>query len=263
MSLPPRVPKPYRDPEAFVVPPTFPMAHARDKAEHRIHDRWTRPADGKLFTKVDAPQLVWVPYWRLSVYLSGKMVVTYGEHGPRPEGWISEHHENGWRKAGVAAIPVDSLTGYAMLCGRTDVALASHFQLTTVDAPPWHVRSDELIALSDAGAILGPEPRLIDADLTPDMVHERARRLCIDELEAGQGDRIVWKAPKVEAVITHFVYVPHYWVSYAYSGEASPGRSQGFYVAVHARSGRLVGEEHPSKLRSVAGRVRRLLSFDR
>jgi hypothetical protein len=238
------------------------MEQARQKAEHRIFHRWTRPADGDRFTEVEPPKLVWVPYWRLAVSLSGKMVVSYRGSEARPEGWIVEHHEDGLSQGGVAAIPVEGLTGYAMLCARTDIALASFFQLTTVDAPPWHVRADELVAFDDAAAILGPQPHLVDADVTPGMVHGRARRLCIDELELGQRNRTLWKPPTVEPVITHFVYVPHYWVSYAYSGEASPDRSRGFYVAVHGRSGNLVGEQHPSKLRAVAGRIRRLLSFD-
>jgi hypothetical protein len=264
MSLPPPLTNPYRPSDAVVVPRTVAPERARDVAERRIKGRWLRPADGNLLTTIAPPRLVWVPYWRLAVSLSGKMIVSYGENSSRPEGWIIEQHEDGLRKGGLAAIPMDGITGYAMICARKSPELASWFQsCETTSAPLWHVRSDELIPFELAGAALGPDPTIVESDLFPGDVHPRARRLCVDGLQKAQAPGVtVWKPPHVETVITHFVLVPHYWISYEYRGEASPGQTEGFFVAVHGRSGRNVGESHPSTLRAVVGRLRRLLSLD-
>jgi hypothetical protein len=265
MSLPPPVLDPYRPSDAVVVRPTLPASAAVVLAERRIRERWTRPADGDLFTKIAAPSLVWVPYWRVAITLHGRMVTSYGEFDAPPAGatWV-ERHEDGFKRGGVAFKTFDGTKGYTMVCARKTARFGSYFATAEGSAPPWHVRSDEVVAREAAGDILGDDPCIVHADVFPGMVHDAARRLAIERISNSRSSAVtVWKAPKVEGVITHFVLVPHHWVAYEYRGEAAPRRSAGFFVAVHGRCEQIVSESHPSGLRAVAGRLRRLLSFDR
>jgi hypothetical protein len=250
MSLPPALESPYRDPKRYFFEPTVSVERARELADKRIRGRWTRPADGHLLTKTAAPRLVWVPYWRVAVGLRGRLltsdiVVTANDI------------------ARTEAIPVDGVSGYAMVCARSAPVLLSFFATCEGNAPPWHVAADELKALDATAEPLGPGALVIDADVGPEGVHGMARGLCEKGLtQMVPGGATLLRLPDIETVITHFVLVPHFWVSYEYRGEAARNATEGFFVALHGRSELIVGESHPSSVRAVVGRIRRLVGLD-
>ena len=67
--------------------------------------------------------------------------------------------------------------------------------------------------------------------------------------------------PRIE--LETFCLYPLYYARYTYSGEARRHPSEQLFVAVSGKTGEVVAASYPSKARSVAAKVRRLLSFDR
>ena len=67
--------------------------------------------------------------------------------------------------------------------------------------------------------------------------------------------------PRMEAGT--FCLYPLYFARYTYSGEARRHRDEQLFVAVSGKTGEVVAAAYPSAARSVAAKVRRLLSFDR
>jgi len=55
-----------------------------------------------------------------------------------------------------------------------------------------------------------------------------------------------------------FCLYPLYYARYRYGGEANPKLAEGFFVTISGRTGALVAAKHPSGVRALAGRVRRL-----
>ena len=62
---------------------------------------------------------------------------------------------------------------------------------------------------------------------------------------------------------TTFVLYPVYHARSRYEGEARRHAGEQFFVMVSGRTGDVVSDKHPSAVRALAARVRRLLSFDR
>lgn len=61
---------------------------------------------------------------------------------------------------------------------------------------------------------------------------------------------------------TFFLY-PMYYAAYTYTGEARRQPREELFVALSGTTGAVVAATYPSAARSVAAKVRRLLSFDR
>jgi hypothetical protein len=60
-----------------------------------------------------------------------------------------------------------------------------------------------------------------------------------------------------------FLLYPVHYARYAYAGEARTQPNESCFVAVSARSGRVIAAKHPSAPRALAAKLRKLLSFDR
>ena len=60
-----------------------------------------------------------------------------------------------------------------------------------------------------------------------------------------------------------FVLYPLYYAPYRYSGESRRHEGEELFVAVSGRTGEVVAARHPSAVRAMATKLRKLLSFDR
>ena len=67
--------------------------------------------------------------------------------------------------------------------------------------------------------------------------------------------------PKIHA--NAFCLYPLYYARYRYEGEARRRSGEEFFVAVSGRTGEVVAGKHPSAVRAMATKLRKLLSFDR
>lgn len=60
-----------------------------------------------------------------------------------------------------------------------------------------------------------------------------------------------------------YLSYPLWFAAYQYEGEARRARGESFFVLACARTGRVVAAKHPSALRAVTAKLRRVLSFQR
>ena len=67
--------------------------------------------------------------------------------------------------------------------------------------------------------------------------------------------------PKIHA--STLCLYPLYYTRYRYEGEARRHAGEELFVAVSGRTGEIVSAKHPSGVRAVTNKLRKLLSFDR
>jgi hypothetical protein len=152
--------------------------------------------------------------------------------------------------------------GAVMICARTgfpyEAKLPSVFGKIT-GVPPIAVGTNELVAEGNAReALEGGE--LVDADIDKARAEAIASGMLVRALSpatamSSQGE------PKPHSSL--FCLYPLYYARYRYEGEARRLPGEEYFVAVSGRSGEVVAAKHPSPVRAMTNKLRKLLSFDR
>ena len=99
----------------------------------------------------------------------------------------------------------------------------------------------------------------VDADVDAPEVESVVHKLAKNRLNSSD---TVFSMTKSTVQTTDFLWQLVWWVDFLYSGEAHPGGEGEFFVALAGHDDAVLEEAHPSALRAVTARVRKVLSFD-
>ena len=238
--------------QTFYVPAALDMEQGRAAVEHAIKDSVLRPFDIARNARIEDVAPLWVPFWRFEVAVEGFYFdvsdVTVGSKGrtvPLPTG-------GGRYKNAVV-----------MVCARTDFPyqpkLPSLFGRVT-GIHPLEVRADELVAERSPEMLLANDAVIVEADVNRERAESIATELLLREVSPTHAMYATYE-PRMEAGA--FCLYPLYYARYTYSGEARRHPDEQLFVAVSGKTGEVVAAAYPSAARSVAAKIRRLLSFDR
>lgn len=246
MTTFPRLPQPVLAEERFLVPATLDLAAGRAAVEQAVKKGVLKPSDIDRVRGIE-PALLYVPFWRVAVTVDGFHVgvatvqnATTGRTLPIPTG--GARHKD----------------AVVMVCARGVVPYVSKlpsFLQNLGGAPAIELGLEEMVPLT-AGV---PSGEVVDADI------DRARA---ESMAAGMLLRAVRPSNAIYAkydpriVGSHFCLYPLYYTHYRYDGEARRHGGEDCFVAVSGRTGQVVAAAHPSAVRAVAVKLRRLLSFD-
>jgi hypothetical protein len=237
--------------DTFVVAASLDQERGRDAVNHAVRDGFLRPFDiGR--AEVEEPRPLWVPFWRIAVAVDGFHVslsnMSLGKDGP--------------------TVPVP--TGGArykdavvMICARGafpyEPKLPSVFAFGGMSGiRPLEVGIEELTQ-ADAEMLAANGAEVVDADVDREHAEGAATGLLLRSVSPTHAIYSKYE-PKIGGAL--FCLYPIYFARYSYEGEARRHPGESMFVAVSGKTGQVVAAKHPSAARSVAAKVRRLLSFD-
>ncbi len=249
MATFPKLPQPVVPSEIFVVPASLDALRGQEAVARAVQDGLFKPADiGG--AELAPPTLVYAPFWRVAVTVDGFHVglstVTSGSGRSLPIPTGGARHKD----------------GIVMLSARTVVPyepkLPSFFG-KMAGAPPLEVGMNELVPLANATEALAAG-EVVDADVDRTRAESMASGMLLRAVSPTSALYAKYE-PKIHA--STFCLYPLYYARYRYEGEARSRPNEDFFVAVSGRSGEIVAAKHPSPVRAMANKLRKLLSFDR
>lgn len=235
----------------YVAPATLDQQSGCEAIVHAVRSGPLRPFDIAR-TEVDEPEAIWVPFWRVEVAVQA-FHVTFSDRRVGDDG---------------LSLPVPSGTAThkpatVMVCARSDFPYEPKLPSLrdrVSGSQPIDVALEAMFAPAVPEMLDANGARVLDADIGS----ERAEGIVVGVLLESVGPLHVVHAkyePKIEPAV--FCLYPIYFARYTYNGEARRQRDEELFVAVSAVTGHVVSARYPSVARSVAAKVRRLLSFDR
>jgi hypothetical protein len=245
----PPLPQPVLAAEVLVAPATLEAAQGREAVQRAVKDGILKPSDIDGAELAD-PALLYVPFWRVAVTVDGFHIglstatARSGRSIPIPTG--GARHKD----------------GVVMICARSIVPyepkLPSFFG-KIAGAPPLELGTSELVAVPDAQDALAAG-EVIDADVDQARAEAIASGMLLRAVSPSSALYAKYE-PKIHA--STFCLYPLYYARYRYEGEARRHSGEEFFVAVSGRTGEVVAAKHPSAVRAVATKLRKVLSFDR
>lgn len=219
--------------EALVLPRKLSLDEGERRGREAIQEGLLRPADSHT-ADIEAAQLVWVPVWRVDV--------------------------------SADAFHVDVVPGAAKK-GRLRLPLPVGG--TTHRDGVELVGARKLLPFDITGSLALPldrlAPRSVEApgegeELAPDVTREEAiAEATARARRAVQPTRAVYREVEARVRSVALCHVPVWLRRYRYAGEAARGgEPEACHVAISAFDGSVLSEHHPSAVRSLAGRVKRL-----
>jgi hypothetical protein len=249
MATLPKLPHPVVPPEIFVVPASLDAARGQEAVDRAVKSGLLRPADIG-FADLAPPALLYVPFWRVAVTVDGfhvglsTMTGSSGRSIPIPTGGARH-------KDGIVMIAARTVVPY-------EAKLPSFFG-KMAGAPPLEVGMNELVPQANAAQALAAG-EVVDADVDRARAESIATGMLLRAVSPTHAIYAKYE-PKIHA--TTFCLYPLYYARYRYEGEARSRAGEEFFVAVSGRTGEVVAAKHPSAVRAVTNKLRRLLSFDR
>jgi hypothetical protein len=245
----PKLPQPVVPAEIFVAPATLDAARGRDAVQRAVKDGILKPSDIAGAELAD-PALLYVPFWRVAVTVDGFHIgissMSSGQNRSIPIPTGGARHKD----------------GVVMICARTIVpyeAKLPSFFGKMAGAPPLEIGTNELVpAVNAADALASGE--VVDADIDKARGEAIASGMLVRAVSPSNAIYAKYE-PKIHA--STFCLYPIYYARYRYEGEARRHAGEEFFVAVSGRSGDVIAAKHPSAMRAVASKLRKLLSFDR
>jgi hypothetical protein len=236
----PRLPIALAAPTAF-APSALSVDQAREVIRQEIGGSFVRPSDIDR-ANVSEPTLLQIPFWCIEAFVDGFHL---GIGTVRGAGGRSRFVPTGGarRRGDVVMVSARRDVPYDARLHNFIDGMGSQAALT--------VELKDLVpGAPDAG-------ELLDADVTQKQAERTATELLMNRVGANHA-----LYAKYDRHIDHVAYLfyPMWYASYRYQGEASPVGESCFVLAC-ARTGRIVACKHPSKLRAVTAKLRRLLSF--
>ena len=249
MAMFPKLPQPVVPAEVFVAPATLDAARGREAVQRAVKDGILKPSDIGGADLGD-PALIYVPFWRVAVTVDGFHIgissMTSGQNRTIPIPTGGARHKD----------------GVVMVCARTIVpyeAKLPSFFGKIAGAPPLEIGTNELVpAVNAADALAAGE--VVDADVDKARGEAIASGMLVRAVSPSNAIYAKYD-PKIHA--STFCLYPLYYARYRYEGEARRHAGEEFFVAVSGRTGEIVAAKHPSAVRAVASKLRKLLSFDR
>jgi hypothetical protein len=247
----PKLPNPILPHEVFVVPATLDTARGNEAVKKAVTDGFLRPADIASADFLDTT-LLYAPFWRVAVSVDGFHV-----------GFSTIESSHTGRTIPIPTGGARHKDAIVMVSARTVVPyepkLPSLFG-KVAGAPPLEVGMNELVA---AAAVLAQEALQAGEVVDADVDQARAQSIASDMvLRAVSPTSAIYASytPKVHA--STFCLYPLFYARYRYEGEARRHVGEEFFVAVSGRTGEVVAARHPSAMRAMAQKLRKLLSFD-
>lgn len=252
MATFPKLPQPVVPPEAsaFAVPATLDAKQGSEAIQRAVREGFLKPSDIAGADLEDAT-LLYVPFWRIAVSVDGFHI-----------GLSSIQSGNTGRTIPIPTGGARHKDGIVMISGRTifpyEPKLPSLFGRMS-GAPPLEVGTSELTLTSNARDALAAG-EVVDADVD----EVRARTIASQMLlRAVSPTNAIYSKYEPTVTACTFCLYPVYYARYRYEGEARRHPGEDFFVAVSGRTGVAIAAKHPSAMRAVATKLRKLLSFDR
>ncbi|HEY8080274.1 MAG TPA: hypothetical protein VIF62_39360 [Labilithrix sp.] len=248
MATFPKLERPVVASETFVVPAVLDLVQGRAAVRHVVTEGLLKPSDIE-GADVEHASLLYLPFWRVDVSVDGfhigigSMTGSNGRAIPIPTG--GAHH----REAAV------------MVCARTivpfELRLPSFFRIS--GPPALEVGVVDIVPESRAREALAVG-EVVDADVSREQGERTASSLVLDAVRARNA---IYQKYEPQIRSTTFVRYPVYYARYRYEGEARRHAGEQFFVMISGKTGMVVNAKHPSTMRAMATRLRKLLSFDR
>jgi len=250
MATFPKVPQAVTPAETFVAPATLDAERGRDAILRAVRQGFLKPLDIDT-AATDEPVLLYIPFWRIEASVDGFHV-----------GIGTVTSEGSGRTYPIPTGGARHRDGVVMICARTMFPYEAKLPTTfggIAGAAPLQIGVAELAPRSAAEATLAAG-EVVDADVD----EARARSVASSMLlrAVSPSNAIYAKYEPVVRTCTFCLY-PVYYAHYRYEGEARRHPGEDFFVAVSGRTGAVVSAKHPSAVRAVTSKLRRLLSFDR
>jgi hypothetical protein len=245
--------QPVRVPEelAFVVPLAVERGAVEQIAKAAILGSFLRPHD--IQNAAIAPTiLAWVPFWRVEVSASGFHLgistVRLKEGGssiPIPTG--GANHRDAVllvtaRRNFPFEPPVIHVPGALQLNPATP--LQGAFQIHASEMVPWAQHEIH-------------EGEIVDPDVTREMAEHEARARI---LRSVQPSSAIYAKYEPEVRSSALCLYPLFITTYTYEGHASGSPGDAYHVLVSGKTGKVIGQKHPSALKALARKFRRFLA---
>ncbi len=250
LSSPVRV----NDEDHFVVPRRIEFAAAERAARDEALGGLLRPEDVKT-ADMAPPVLVYLPFWRLRASADGFHLGL--SQRSRSDGSFGGFFPTGGanHKEGVILLQARRHFPYPptlMELGSLFFASAPSGGLTR---KALHINVEEMARWSEAtpreGEIIDPDVTRADAEV------EAKRRI----LRAVMPQTALYAKYEPSVSGAALVHYPLFVVPYDYDGHAKRHAGEAYYVTLSGRSGEVVGAQHPSAVKAVARKLRKLISF--
>lgn len=244
----PKLPQPALPNEILVAPATLDATRGKDAVQRAVRDGILKPSDIEGAHLEDAT-LLYVPFWRIAVTVDGFHIgvgsISSGNNRSIPVPTGGARHKD----------------GVVMICARTlvpyEAKLPSFFG-KIAGAPPLEIGTNELVTAPNAQDALAAG-EVVDADIDRARAEAIASGMLVRAVSPTSAIYAKYE-PKIHS--STFCLYPMYYARYRYEGEARRHASEEFFVAVSGRTGEIVAAKHPSAVRAVANKLRKLLSFD-
>jgi hypothetical protein len=146
--------------------------------------------------------------------------------------------------------------GFVMVCARKDVPYETRVPSLATELSGMKaldIGTNELVPLN-AGAAREALARgeVLDADIDKARAEAIVNGMLLGPVSA-----------EPRSLAGTFLLYPLYYATYRYSGESRRHAGEELFVAVSGRTGEVVAAKHPSAVRAMATKLRKLLSFDR
>lgn len=238
----------------FVALVTIAEAEARRTALDAIQGSILRPDDIDTAT-IGRTGLVYLPFWRVELDVDGEHL--------RIAGHV---------RAGALSLPIplpsrSHKESELLIMGRSTFPFTprlSERSTTRSGAGVHHVaaawrslriRKDELTPREQAPELEG---EVVTPDLTRAEAEARAKRRAV-ALAMPQNAYLSSYEPTIRSAT--LIHYPLHVTCYRYDGHARTAPGERYWILSSGRTGKIVGSRHPSAVRSVARKLRNLVSF--
>jgi hypothetical protein len=250
MSTFPKLPQPVAPAEAFVVVSTLDAKQGSEAVQRCVRDGLLKPSD-IAGADLEEPKLLWVPFWRIAVSVDGFHIGLSSVQSGRTGRTIPIPTGGARHKDGIVMISARTIFPY-------EAKLPSFFGRIG-GTPPLEVGTNELTTAANARDALA-SGEVVDADVD----EVRARTIASQMLlRAVSPTNAIYAKYEPNVTACTFCLYPVYYARYRYEGEARRHAGEDFFVAVSGKTGEAIAAKHPSAMRAVATKLRKLLSFDR
>ncbi len=228
---------------------TLDEAQAREAVRHAVHGGLLRPFDIAT-ADIEEPRLMWIPFWRMAVSIDGFFIDVSDVNVGKNEGPIPiPTGGSRYRDVSVMICARGAFPYAAKLPSLLErVKGIAPIEMTDAELEPCSL--DEEVA---------ENAELVDADIGRARAEELLTGLLLDKISP---THVLYPTYEPKLNDVKFCLYPLYYARYTYSGEARRRPGEELFVAISARTGQVVAATYPSAVRSVAAKVRRLLSFD-
>ena len=236
------------DSERFALAPILEAANGEAEARKAIQSGVFRPSDIR-DAEISRAALLLVPFWRVDVSVDGFHI-----------GLSSTQTSNGRVSIPIPTGGARHKDAVLMICARSafpyEAKVPGFLSGIASSSSPLEVSPGELGLWS--ALKVPPEAEVLDADVGKEDAKRYGGRAVMRAVMPGNALYSNYQ-PDVRSIV--FCHYPLYYVRYRYEGEARRHVGEDFFVAISARTGKIIAAKHPSAMRSATAKIRRLLSF--